>query len=251
MNQLCGFLTLLIPAIAAAALWSENNDPALHSAGQWERKTPAAWSRGEVLKLLTDSPWARTHKITTVVDRAEQPSINPTPTARRHHIDLAPGEIRFRVWLISAKPVREALGRYSDQIDDERERFEIRDLVDLLQSEDHSDLVIVMVSCDTAVPGAQFEEIQAALETGDTDKMKNESSIEIPGKPELKQIGLQEYKSWGRRSGLFKFPRAVDGKPWLAQGTAEFRFRTKLGKTAPVVATFKPKDMLFDGALEY
>jgi hypothetical protein len=241
----------LIPAIAAATLWSENNDPARHPAGQWDRKTPAAWSRGDVLKLLTESPWSRTQKITAITDRAETPSINPAPTIRRNDIDLVPGEIRFRIRLISAKPVREALGRYADQIQDERERFDIRDLVDFLQSEDHSDLVIVMVSCDTAVPGSQFEEIQAALETGDTDKMKKESSIEIPGKPELRQIGLQEYKSWGRRSGLFKFPRAVDGKPWLAQETAEFRFRTKLGKTAPVVATFKPKDMLFDGALEY
>jgi hypothetical protein len=250
MNKRRGLFIVLMIAMAAT-LASPDNCTGIVFAEQWDKKPPAAWSRGEVVRLLTDSPWARTHKITTVVDRAEQSSINPTPTVRRHDLDLTPGEIRFRIRLISAKPVREALGRYPDQIEDERERFEIRDLVDLLQSEDHSDLVIVMVSCDTAVPNSQFEDIQAALETGETDKLKKESSIEIPGKPGAKLIELQEYKSWGRRSGLFKFPRALDGKPWLTPDTPEFRFRTRLGKTTPVVATFKPKDMLFDGALEY
>jgi hypothetical protein len=216
--------------------------------GQWNKKPPSSWSRGDTLRLLTDSPWARTQSITTVDDRANRPSV--TPSLNRPDLELSPGEIRFRIRLITAKPVREALGRYADQIEDERGRYEIRDLSEMLASEDHGDLVIVMVTFDTVAVNSQVDEIQAALETGDTEKLKPETSLELQGKP-VKEIELQEYKSWGRRSGLFKFPRTLDGKPWLSGEVAEFRFRTKLGKSAPVVATFKTKEMMYAGSLEY
>jgi hypothetical protein len=185
--------------------------------GQWNKKPPSSWSKGDILRLLTDSPWSRTQTITTVDERASRPSL--TPPLNRPDFEQSPREIR--------------------------------DLADLLASEDHSDQVIVMVTFETAAINGQVDEIQAALETGDTEKLKPETSIEVQGKAGAKRVELQEYKSWGRRSGLFKFARATDGKPWLSADKAEFRFRTRLGKSAPIVAAFKPKDMLFEDALEY
>jgi hypothetical protein len=61
---------------------------------------------------------------------------------------------------------------------------------------------------------------------------------------------LVEYRPWGRASALFKFARLIDGQPVVSKDTASFRFKTKLG-TSEVVAIFKPKEMVYEGALEY
>jgi hypothetical protein len=143
--------------------------------------------------------------------------------------------------------VREALGRYFNQLNDDRRRDEIRDLLYYFAAEDQSAFVVVWVEFESAVVNRQADEIRDALQTGETEKLAKESFLEVGGN---QRVQLQEYRLWGRQSGLFKFSRSLEVKPLITPTGTGLRFQTKLGKTS-VVTNFKPKEMLYQGALEY
>lgn len=218
----------------------------------WSRKPYREWSEKEALKLLNDSPWGQTQKVTD--------ASNPFASGRRvdsgqSRIGETP-EIDLRIRFLSAKPVRQAISRLMELRQKGRLAEEMVQRLEAFAAADFPDYVVVTVSCESSTANALFQEANALFQKLTTADLQNSTYLMTK---DGRRVFLQEYQP--PREGLgahFIFPRIVDGRPFVTPDSGEVRFYSELASRLTVVGRpvfinmrFAVKDMTFDGRLEY
>ncbi len=123
----------------------------LSAEGFWAKKDFAVWSARECLKLLNDSPWAKSQTITEIF--IEEIGDNPGSVPSREH---AP-QITYIAQIWSAEPIRQAIVRqarldpaFNKLPESQRQAIEAQQAQLLEQS--FPDHIVVRVEYSTTVP---------------------------------------------------------------------------------------------------
>jgi hypothetical protein len=213
---------------------------------QWDKKPYTDWSEKDAQKLLDNSPWAKSTEIS--YSRGSAGKSNSTGGASDNsRLEMGNNKVaRFRMRLISAMPMLEALNR-SNLIQKPREQT-IAHIRALNADNDH---ILISVSCD-------YNRI-ALDETGHRPKtleeIKRVTYLEVKGG---NRVFLQEYEPSreDKLGWILVFPRFVDGKPLITPESGDVRFHTEVYlwenfRFVQLSATFKAKEMIYQGKLEY
>ena len=217
---------------------------------QWDKKPPAEWTEKDATKLLNDSPWGKTQAFDSPMEAFKGPvtgrvGVN-SPTAPRPP-DAA--HLYFRVRFLSAKPVRQALGRLIELKQKGPMNAELADQLKQFASGEFLEYIVVAVTTDASDSGANVQQAAAILRR-DNAELKNTTFLEIKGG---KRIFLQEFQptkpdGFGAR---FIFQRLVEGKPFITPESEEIHFVAPLSDTYRIDRRYKIKDMMYEGKLEY
>lgn len=217
---------------------------------QWDKKPYTEWTDADVQKMLNNSPWSRTHTVTTAralfrSPSSQQPAAQPGTIAPPNSV-----YVNFRVRFFSAKPIRQALSRMIELQKKKGMDEQLAGQLKAFAAGEFLDYIIVTVTCDSSEPGANFQEALGLLQKTGTGEIKNDTFLETKGGH---RVFLQEYQTphsdgFGAR---FIFPRLVDGKPFITAEGDEVRFYSHLSDTYKLDQRFKIKNMVYDGKLEY
>lgn len=225
---------------------------------QWNKKPYTEWSQKEVSRLLENSPWSQTQ---TFTDTSKNFSVSSGSTAVADVIN-----VNFRIRFLSAKPVRQAIGRYMELQQKGKLPDQLAAQLKAFATADFPDYVIITVLCDSDKASNLLQQALSLLQKLKTSELKHDTYI--VGR-DGERVFLQEYQP-PRNDGLgarFVFPRLVNGKPFITPESGEILFHSDLGggsglnSTIPNSSTrfngftlnarYKAKDMMFDGKLEY
>jgi hypothetical protein len=213
--------------------------------GQKKLKPWKEWSKTDAQKVLNDSGWAHL--------QVDQDFVEPTPLTRppdpsidtrlRQNDGMTYG-IRF----FSARPVRQAFVRMiqlqkTDLAPDVVSRLNTFAEV---ASEDSIIIAVTIENPDANMLGKAMQIVRNAT----TVEIKNRTYLE---RGDGKRVFLEEYRSPGSDGfgARFIFPRMVDGKPFLDTDVTSVRFVSELASSIKLNMTYKVKDMMLDGKLEY
>jgi hypothetical protein len=220
---------------------------------QWDKKPYSGWDEKQAAKVLNDSPWGQTQTATDtsmMFDTGRRLDSGQSRVA-----DVT--DLNFRIRLLSAKPIRQALTRVLElqskgPLD---EQFASR--LKAFAAADFPDYVVVAVLCEASRPSTKLNEATALLNKLTTSELKNNTYLLVKGGH---RIPVQEYQS-PKRDGFgakFIFPRQVDGKPLLTADSGEILFYSDLNnafsfnnKPFALSMRFNVKEMMYEGKLEY
>jgi hypothetical protein len=202
------------------------------------------WNREQVLRMLSDSPWAQSETFTGAIDAK-----NAGMAGEKELY------YRFIARFFSALPVREAyvrmaglMNNYDQMAPEQRQEFDKR-FKHALEL-DVADRVIVAVDYSTNDPNTA-RDLRTAFESATVDTLKQRVYL-ISQK--LGRIEAREYfpPSADGTGAKFIFPRTVNGQPVLGPQDKEIRFDF----TAPITnqrvfLTFKSAKMVYRGGLSY
>ena len=220
-------------------------------------------------KILNDSPWAQTQTETDTSEMffsptrpgtssttqasissrnkpSDQQSINNNRADRGATNEAV--SVNYRVRLLSAKPIREAISRtvLLNQVEPGP------DLIDQMQTlvdRDFSKFIVVIVSID-ATDGRFLGQSIQAFGSATTSTLRNGTYLELK---DGKRLYLMEYRA-PQNDGLgakYVFPRMVDGKPFVTAESGTLRFYSEVGGNIKLNVKYKISDMIADGKLEY
>jgi hypothetical protein len=227
---LCAFLSFAA-ALSAKDFWEEPFDK---------------WSREQVMRMLSDSPWAQSETFTGTVDAKD--------AGLRGEKELY---WRFTIRFFSALPVREAYVRMArlmnnyDQMSAEQ-RQELDKRFQRALSLDVTDRVIVSIDYDSNNPDA-MREYRQMFEQLTADRLKQ--SVYLITR-RLGRVELREYfpPSADGTGAKFVFPRTVNGQPVFMPEDKEIRFDFELPRPTSnfhISLPFKSAKMAYQGQLSY
>jgi hypothetical protein len=213
--------------------------------GQKQLKPWKEWSKTDAQKILNDSPWAHL--------QVDQNFVEPTPLTRPRDpsIDarLKQNEgMTYGIRFFSARPVRQAFVRMI--------QFQKKDLApDIVSrlntfaeiaSEDSIIIAVTVENPDANMLGKAMQIVRNAT----TALLKNSTYLE---RSDGKRVFLEQYVPPGSDGfgARFIFPRMLDGKPFLSPEFTIVRFVSDLDSSIKFHMTYKVKDMMLDGKLEY
>jgi hypothetical protein len=159
-----------------------------------------------------------------------------------------PGVVKYRVRLLSAKPVRKAFAKLilSKQTNPTEELTnELQGFVD----RDFKDYIVVSVNVETTnkkVGGP----LAVAFSKATTETLKENSYLE---RKDGKRLALFEYRT-PANDGLgakYVFLRTSEGKEFLNAEASALRFVSQLNEKVKLSVRFKPAEMMYEGKLEY
>ncbi len=115
-----------------------------------------------------------------------------------------------------------------------------------ITSEDSIIIAVTTENPDANALGKAMQIIRNATTVG----LKNSTYLE---RSDGKRVFLEQYQPPGTDGfgARFIFPRLVDGKPFLSTESTIVRFVSDLGSSIKFHMTYKVKDMMLDGNLEY
>jgi len=240
----------------------------------WDKKKFTQWSKKDVEKMLSNSPWTEDFEDTDVnIDPLQSPALSSGPPLNETGTGAPPTDdtdvglrarqavarLIYNFQIRSALPVRQALVRRAQlQQDYERMPAEQRQVFDQQAAqflgEDFSDRVVIFVSFDSNI---DFDERECARFWGKQSAETLKNSVYLIGargrKAELREFMLADNS--GQRF-QFTFPRTVEGE--LVAGPEDKSLQLEFihpgirGKAERrVLVEFKLKKMLVDGQLEY
>jgi hypothetical protein len=216
--------------------------------GQKQLKPWKEWSKNDAQKVLNDSPWAHLQIDQDFVEanplqRPSDPRDTSVDTRLRQNDGMTYG-IRF----FSARPVRQAFVRMiqlqrKDLGPDQVSR--LNTFAEVL-SEDSIIIAVTIENPDANMLGKAMQIVRNATTVG----LKNNTFLE---RNDGKRIFIEQYTPPGGDGfgARFIFPRMVDGKPFLGPEVSTVRFVADLGSSVKFSMTYKVKDMMLDGKLEY
>jgi hypothetical protein len=218
----------------------------------WDDKPFTEWSQQEAMKVLSESPWARTQTVMAGVLGAGQQQSNSSRAKDLPRVQsagtnsgagLSQAGVSFGAgdsvplfvrWHSSAR-IRQALGRLG-QLQQNVPEAEVKKFVET-----------PMEDYQIAVTGPLLDSFnQMSLSSF------QEKTFLISKKNKAKKIALKNYAApKDRQDGvaLFTFSRLVDGKPALTAEDDEIEFVAQAGKIN-VKASFKLSKMMSDGKLD-
>lgn len=241
------FCAALIIGLSIAASSAQQNKP-------WSE-----WSKKDVEKTLNDSPWAQTQTETDTSEMTYSPTISQTTNARKEDTRITEANrvesgaknsamfVKYRVRLLSAKPIREAFARLvltAQQNASPELTQQLQGFVD----RDFSEYIVVAVSVE-ASDQRYSAPVAAAFNTGTADILKNTTYLE---RKDGKRLFLLDYRppAPDGMGAKFVFQRAVDGKPFIAEGD-NVRFVSEFNNKIKLNVRYKVSEMTYNGKLEY
>jgi len=224
-----------------------------------QNKPWSEWSKKDVEKTLNDSPWAQTQTETDTSEMNYSPTISRTTNARKEDTKITEAtrvesgatnsamSVKYRVRLLSAKPIREAFARMvlsSQQSPSPELTQQLQGFVD----RDFSEYVVVAVSIE-ASDQRYSAPIAAAFKAGTADTLKNTTYLE---RKDGKRLFLMDYRppAPDGMGAKFVFARTVDGKPFISQDD-NVRFVSEFNDKVKLNVRYKVSEMTYNGKLEY
>ena len=154
----------------------------------------------------------------------------------------------YGIRFFSARPVRQAFVRMiqlqkKDLAPEQVSR--LNTFAEVL-SEDSIIIAVTIENPDANMLGKAMQIVRNATTVG----LKNNAFLE---RSDGKRIFIDQYTPPGGDGfgARFIFPRMVDGKPFLGPEVSTVRFVADLGSSVKFSMTYKVKDMMLDGKLEY
>ena len=226
---------------------------------QWNKKPYTEWSEKEAMKLLLDSPWAQTQVFTDNAEAQEGVSRDSrgrvTDTSRSDDLGSSRSMsdvpvVNFHIRFLSARPVRQAISRLMSLRQQGALSEQAAARLKTFATSEPTDTIIVTVLVDAPKTTNKFQEARALLNRQTTSELKNTTYLLVKGG---ERVSLDEYQRPGS-DGLgarFIFPRALNGKPVITSTNESVRFYSELSSTYTLNRSYKIKDMMFDGKLEF
>lgn len=213
--------------------------------GQKQLKPWKEWSKTDAQKVLNDSPWAH--------QQVDQDFVEPTPLTRPPDpsIDtrLKQNEgMTYGIRFFSARPIRRAFVRMIQLQKKDLPPETVTRLNTFAEvvSEDSIIIAVTIENPDANMLGKAMQIIRNAT----TPAIKNTTYLE---RSDGKRVFLEQYTPPGSDGfgARFIFPRLLDGKPFLGPEFTMVRFVSDLGSSIKFNMTYKVKDMMLDGKIEY
>jgi len=217
------------------------------------------WSEKEVQKMLNDSAWGQTQTETDTSEMFYTPnSSNRNPIGNRP-LDGPGGsgnnrstqgqlnqatEINYRIRLLTAKPIRQAIARRA-QMQNPELAEQLKAFAEL-QNDKYIVVAVEYDSKDRRFSGPAMQVFNSAT----TGVLKNNTYLE---NKDGKRLFLQEYIA-PINDGMgakFVFPRTLDNELFVNEQTGFLRFYSEMAKNVKLNMRFKLADMMYDGKLEY
>lgn len=217
----------------------------------WEDKPFTEWSQQEAMRILSESPWARTQTVMAgalgVAQQSNSSRVKDLPRVQSAGTNsgaaLSQAGVSFGAgdsvplyvrWHSSAR-IRQALGRLG-QLQQNVPEAEVKKFVEA-----------PMEDYQIAVTGPLLDAFNQM-----TLSSFQEKTFLTSKKNKTKKIALKNYAApKDRQDGVavFSFPRLVDGKPALSAEDEEVEFVTQANKIN-LKASFKLSKMMSDGKLD-
>jgi hypothetical protein len=243
----------------------------LLTAGEWWEKTPyMQWSHAQVERILNDSPWVALSQ----AGRRRSEAINPRTNHKVRSGEWLP--VYYRIELLTARPVREALLRRIslepgavihvhelNKTDEEKEQLRLDDFLALNPDsilikgdEEHIVLSLRLLVAQPATDETAWE--QEIWEEEDYGAELSEADLKsLPGNTSLetntrKRVENCDFSPPGpdKLGTKIYFKRLLpDGTPFISDGDRELRFETRLNKRK-VSVKFNLKKTVYNGKLE-
>lgn len=229
------------------------------SAAQKKIKPWTEWSEKDVDKMLNESAWGQTQTDTNTSEMFYTPNSSKSNPIGKRPLDSPSGSgndrgaqgqlnqataINYRIRLLTAKPIRQALAR--------RAQIQNPELGEKLKAfaEQQTDKYIVVAvdydSKDRRFSGPAMQIFNSA----NTGELKNNTYLE---NKDGKRLFLQQYIA-PINDGMgakFVFERIVDDQPFVNEQSGYLRFYSEMAKNIKLNMRFKIADMMYDGKLEY
>ena len=214
-------------------------------AGQKKLKPWKEWSKTDAQKILSDSPWAHL--------QVDQDFVEPTPLTRPPDpsIDtrLKQNEgMTYGIRFFSARPVRQAFVRMI-QLQKKDLAPEVVARLNTFAEVVSEDSIIIAVTVENPDANMLGKAMQI-MRNAATPEIKNTTYLE---RSDGKRVFLEQYTPPGPDGfgARFIFPRLLDGKPFLGPEHTMVRFVSDLDSSIKFHMTYKVKEMMLDGKLEY
>jgi hypothetical protein len=241
---------------------------ALSSAAQMDKKPYTEWTEKEADKVLNNSAWGQTQTFTDTSLQKSSIAEDPKTASRSANVqndsssldygnsDLGATRVsdvpivHFRMRLLTARPVREAIVRMLAIRRKEEPGPQVAAQFKKFIEADSPDQIIIAVVCDAPKVTVSFQKARTLLLNLTTAELKPNTFLHVKGG---RSIPLEEYQP-PRPDGLgarFIFPRTIDGKPVITAESGEVRFYSEMSDKVTLNRKFRVKDMIYQGKLEY
>jgi hypothetical protein len=213
--------------------------------GQDSKKPWKEWSKKDAQKMLSDSPWAQLQIDMDFIETS--PLTRPRDPSATNRLNQGEG-LTYGIRFFSARPVRQAFVRMI-QLQQKNLPPETVERLNGFAEKASKDSIVIAVTIegpDSNVLGKAMGIVWNAS----TPTLKPTTYLE---RNDGQRLFLEEYVPPGKDGfgARFVFPRTLDGKPFLTTDFTIVRFVSDLGSSMNFHMTFKVKDMLVDGQLEY
>ena len=213
--------------------------------GQKKLKPWKEWSKNDAQNVLNDSPWAHL--------QVDQDFVEPTPLTRPRDSSIdarlkANEGMTHGIRFFSARPVRQAFVRMI-QLQNKDLPPETMSRLNTFAEVASEDSIIIAVTTENPDANMLGKAMQI-IRNASTPQIKITTFLE---RNDGKRIFLEEYIPPGADGfgARFIFPRIVDGKPFLSPEFTSVRFVSTLDPSIKLSMTYKVKDMMVDGKIEY
>jgi hypothetical protein len=214
--------------------------------GQKQLKPWTEWSKDDAQKILKDSAWAhqQVDQDFVEVNPLKPRAIDSSTEARLKQNEGMTYNIRF----FSARPVRQAFVRII-QLQKKDLAPEMMTRLNTFAEAPSEDSIIVAVAVENPDANLLGKAMQI-IRNATAIKLKNTTFLE---RSDGKRVFIEEYTPPGGDGfgARFIFPRMVDGKPFLNEDDTRVRFVSEMDSSIKLNMTYKVKNMLLDGKLEY
>lgn len=225
----CAFVSTVIALATAADFWNS--------------KPYQKWSKGETIRVLTDSPWAKTVSL-----RKGTLSESPRTFGGAQGVEDSRAEVTiwYTVSIRSSLPVRQANARLAalNQKYDKMDAPAKKGFDDNWNKylENKFDVIVIAVSYESNDPSLQ-RRVAAAMQAQTLETMKPTTSLFFSDGKKLEPVGFAA----GPREMQIAFPRPTG---LAANSSFSFEFmHTGVANQAaqPIVTKFSLKEMNFQG----
>ena len=241
------------------------------TAQQKQIKPWKEWTRKEAEKILNESPWSQTQTESEAAASDDTTKSFGDTRGRESGITTvtAPTTIKFRVRFFSARPIRQAYVRMVELSDKPPDDAASQKL-DTWANLQAADQIIVSVAHESTDKGSMML-LSQVLTNATTESLKTRVYLE---RKDGKRLYLTEYvrPSKDLFGARYKFPRTIDGEPFLKSDSGVVRFHAELRAKAPeasenvtpsasdskgsspkfkVDVKFKVAEMIYNGDVEY
>ena len=225
-------------------------------------------AKKEAEKLLNDSPWGQTQTDTDTTEMFYSPTKAGTSSIGRPEASKAPPtnqqsinnnradqgatnqavSINYRVRLLSAKPVREAISRMV-MLGSATPAEDVAALMQTFVDRDFSEYIVISVLFDS-LDGRYSGPAMQAFASATADTLRNKTYLE---RKDGKRLYLLDYRS-PQADGLgakFVFERSPDGRLFINGDSGNFRFYSEVGDKIKLNVKYNVPELVYNGVLEY
>ena len=224
---------------------------------QKEEKSWKEWSKKDVEKILSNSPWAHMQVETDTSEMFFQPTADPrtsgnrAPNAGQRLEQGATNQatnIKFGIRFFSARPIRQAFVR-TIQLNQPKLEPDVIARMNSFAELPSDEAIIIAVTIESTEKRTLGHVLQV-VESATTGTLKNTTYLE---RSDGKRLFIEEYIPPGKDGfgARFIFRRITDERPFLTPEFADVRFVAEFDSTIKLNMRFKVSDMMLDGKLEY